>query len=361
MAFEATKKEWSEIYSVLRLLADGFVYAGTADVKRNEAERLPVAMIQREEHDGRRRYIVEDKHIHIIGDKMDKQVSREDFGMVAELILQALKQSSEDVVKSPESVEEFLDKVFIYNLEAKTDDRTDYYIFFYTPDTPPVGFSVRSRIGLLVPLLDGGRTANFKYEQTGIKFATPTVNKINALESANEVVDRMLMIERLGGVLKYNDVADKVFRSNLLMIDLHFPRLLAEMLRVMQLDGITKISELTERMKETNPLKIKDELIRKHGFYEFKIKQFLLALALGMRPAKLYNGTDSVVSGFIMVDGSGQLLSYQKADEQTFKNFLYYNTRLEKGSIEKDKYGYLERENGVYYFKLNLKIGLVKR
>ena len=27
----------------------------------------------------------------------------------------------------------------------------------------------------------------------------------------------------------------------------------------------------------------------------------------------------------------------------------------------KDKYGYLERENGVYYFKLNLKIELLKR
>lgn len=361
MAFDATKKEWSEIYSVLRMLADGFVYAGTVDVKQNEAECLPVAMIQREEHDGTRRYVVEGENIHVIGEKIDKLVSREDFGKTAELILQALKQSSEDIVESPVAVEEFLDEVLIYDLEAKTDDRTDYYLSFYTVDMPPVGFNVRSRIGLLVPLLDGGRTANFKYEQTGIKFAVPTVNKINALESANEVVDRMLMIERLGGVLKYSDVADKVFRSNLSMIDLHFPRLLAEMLRVMQLDGITKISELTERMKEANPLKIKDELIRKHGFYEFKIKQFLLALALGMRPAKLYNGNDSAVSGFILVDGSGKLLCYRKTDEQTFKDFLFYNTRLEKGSTEKDKYGYLERENGVYYFKLNLKIGLVKR
>lgn len=62
------------------------------------------------------------------------------------------------------------------------------------------------------PLLDGGRTANLKLEQTGIKFAVPTVNKINALpESANEVAERMLMIERLGGILKYADVADRVF------------------------------------------------------------------------------------------------------------------------------------------------------
>ena len=43
------------------------------------------------------------------------------------------------------------------------------------------------------------------------------------------------------------------------------------------------------------------------------------------------------------------------------EDFLFQNTRFEKGSLEKDKYGFLERENGVYYFKLNAKIGLVKR
>ena len=52
MAFEATKREWGELYAFFRLLADGYVYAGTPEVKKNEAQRLPVAMIQREEHDG---------------------------------------------------------------------------------------------------------------------------------------------------------------------------------------------------------------------------------------------------------------------------------------------------------------------
>jgi type II restriction enzyme len=42
-------------------------------------------------------------------------------------------------------------------------------------------------------------------------------------------------------------------------------------------------------------------------------------------------------------------------------DFLYHTTRLERGSMEKDKYGMLERENNVYYFKLNLKIGWLKR
>lgn len=361
MAFEATKKEWSELYAVTRLLADGCVYAGTADAGRNELCVLPVAMLRREEHDGTRRYIVGHDSVHIVGEAIDKRVSRDAFRQVADSILTAMKQGTADMVESPEGVEAFWDEILLYDLEARTEDRTDFHLSFYTEEVPPEGFCVRSRIGRLVPLLDGGRTANFKFEQSGIRFASPTVNKINALRSANEVADRILMIERLGGVLKYSDVADKVFRSNLSMIDLHFPRLMAEMVRTMHLDGITRVSELTERMCVVNPLKIKDELIRKHGFYEFKMKQFLKALAFGMRPAKLYNGTDSAVAGFVFVDGDGQLLCYRKADGEVFGDFLFRNSRLEKGSLEKDKYGFLERENGVYYLKLNLKIGLLKR
>ena len=362
MAFEATKREWGELYAFFRLLADGYVYAGTPDVKKNEAQKLPVAMIQREEHDGTRRYSLEDAEtVRITGEKMDKRIPREDFAAVAELILAAVKGSRENDVMSPDGVEEFLDEVAIYDLEAKTDDRTDFYVAFYRMDAPLVGFCVRSRLGGMSPLLDGGRTANFKFEQTGIKFATPTVNKINAFGEEDDVIGRLLMIERLGGVLKYNDVADKVFRSNLCMIDLHFPRMLGEMLRIMHLDGISKVSELTEAVKRMNPLKIKDELINKHGYYEYKMKQFLMALALGMRPAKIFNGTDSAISGFLFVDGAGEVLCYQNSDRQTFADFLFANTRFEKSSTEKDKYGYLERENGVYYFKLNLKIGLLKR
>jgi type II restriction enzyme len=42
MAFEATKREWGELYAFFRLLADGYVYSGTPDVRKNEALRLPL-------------------------------------------------------------------------------------------------------------------------------------------------------------------------------------------------------------------------------------------------------------------------------------------------------------------------------
>lgn len=374
MAFQATKRELGEVYTFFRLLADGKVTLGTPQARKDETRQWPVALIQRVEHDGVRRYYIETEEVRIVsgavdkegtflaGDKEEQRFPRQDFADAAEIILHLLKTVPGEELEVTEGLEAFLDAVSIYDLEAKTDDRTDLSIAFWHPEAPLTGFGIRCRLALMSPLLDGGRTANLKLEQSGVKFAVPTVNKVNALpESPTEVADRMLMIERLGGVLRYSDVADRVFRCNLLMIDLHFPRMLAEMVRLMHLDGITRVSELTERIREMNPLKIKEELIAKHGFYEFKMKQFLLALALGMRPAKIYNGTDSAVEGMFLTDGNGEVLCYHKSQRQTFADFLYQNTRFEKSSVDKDKYGFLERENGVYYFKLNVKIGLTKR
>ncbi|MBQ8673558.1 MAG: HpaII family restriction endonuclease [Bacteroides sp.] len=371
--FQASKRELGELYTFFRLLADGQVTMGTPRAEKNEARTLPIAMIQRMEHDGARRYYIENE-VRIVSGELDKngtffpkagegrRFPREDFADAALFILNLLRETPGEEVEVPEGLEAFLDAVNIYDLEAKTEDRTDLSVAFFHADAPLTGFCIRCRLSPMNPLLDGGRTANLKLEQTGVKFASPTVNKVNALpESPTEVMERMLMIERLGGVLKYADVADRVFRCNLLMIDLHFPRMLAEMVRLMHLDGITRTPELVERIKEKNPLKIKDELINKHGFYEHKMKQFLLALALGMRPAKIYNGTDSAIQGMLLVTGSGDLLCYHVMDRQTFADFLYQNSRFEKGVLEKDKYGFLERENGIYYFKLNVKIGLVKR
>lgn len=378
MAFEATKREVGELYTFFRLLADGKVSLGTPQAIRHETDSWNIAFVQRVEHNGIRRYYIEDKTIRLVDGVLDRnnffnpsgdketRVPREDFDDAATLLLALLKGGKTATegtdILLPDALEAFLNMLEIYNLEAQTEDRTDFHIAFHHVDAPLTGFVIRNRLAPMNPLLDGGRAANLKLEQTGVKFAVPTVNKVNALpESPMEVAERMMLIERLGGILKYADVADRVFRSNLLMIDLHFPRMLTEMIRMMHLDGITRISELTERVKQINPLKIKDELINKHGYYEYKMKQFLLALALGMRPAKIYNGTDSAIEGILFVAANGDVLCYHQSRRESFVDFLYLNTRFEKGAVDKDKYGFLERENGVYFFKLNAKIGFLKR
>ncbi|KAB4304237.1 HpaII family restriction endonuclease, partial [Bacteroides thetaiotaomicron] len=105
MAFEATKREWCELYTFFRLLTEGKVTLGTAKAKKGEIN-WPIAMIQREEHDGTRCYYIEKEMVRIKGENSEKSVPREDFGIVADLILQAVKSSSEDEVASPDGVEE---------------------------------------------------------------------------------------------------------------------------------------------------------------------------------------------------------------------------------------------------------------
>ena len=147
MAFEASKRDWSELYAFFHLLADGYVWAGGANGAPNEEKKLNVAMVQREEHDGTRKYIIEGENIHIVGEGRDERFPREDFATVAMLVGDMLKQGGgEEELTSPDGVEEFLDAVAIYNLEAKTDDRTDFYVAFWSVDAPLVGF--RSNISV---------------------------------------------------------------------------------------------------------------------------------------------------------------------------------------------------------------------
>lgn len=223
-------------------------------------------------------------------------------------------------------------------------------------------------------LLDGGRAANLKLLQTGTRFAQPMAQKVNyegeevlaesknSTEAISRVVrDRMVMIERMGSSLKYEDVADKVFRCNLAMIDLHMGRLLTEMVRMSYLEDLTRVDELLLRINEENPLKVKSELIEKHHYYEHKLRQLLFACLGGMRPAKIFTGIDNLPAFFLLLTPDGTPVLFDAADRDLLSRFLQLNSRLERGSLEKDHYGVLERENNQYFFKLNLKLALTKR
>ena len=211
----ATRREWNELYVFFTLLAQGELALGDADGKRS-GKVLPVAMVSRQEHDGPRQYVVRKDEIRVKGEHMDECFPREDFAFVADLLLKALSQCHEQEVEAPAGVEEFLDALRIYDMEARTDDRTDFYITFCDEAFPRMGFRIYSRLCGMDLLLDGGRTSNLKFEQTGARFSQPTVSKINFTDQPDNVADvgrRMMYIESLGGMLKYSDVADKILAN----------------------------------------------------------------------------------------------------------------------------------------------------
>ena len=73
------------------------MYAGTSDVKKNEQQCIPIAMVQRRGTMMERVSMLSEKiNIHIKGEKIDKLVPREDFETVAELILHVFVNSRQD-------------------------------------------------------------------------------------------------------------------------------------------------------------------------------------------------------------------------------------------------------------------------
>ncbi len=369
----ASRAEVAHLHAFFLLLAQGHVAPGSA--QQPDSSALPIAALVRIERDGERRYEIAGENVIVRhATRGDIMVPRADFREACELIVQQYRAAEADVIGSAASLceemvdlsalEGFLDYIDIFDLQAHTEDRTAFHVQLYSPQNPLLGVRLQSALGCWLPLLDGGRTANIKMEQTGVRFSQPGVQKINALGDEDEVAAvarRILYIESHGGTLRYNDIADRVFRSNLMMLDTNMGRILCTMLRALHLDGVQRITDLAELLEQQNPLKVKDELVRKHGFYRYKIHQLLLAAAWGMRPAKQWTGVQSPLDGYLVLGPQLQPMLFTRQNEQAFADFLMQRARLEQASPREAHYGLLERENGAYYLKLNLKIGLSKR
>ena len=172
MSFQTTKKEAAELYTFFRLLEKGTVAAGTANAQPDDNQSWPIAMIEREEHDGTCRYHIKKDSIEMIHGTKSRDgvfspyessekkacVSRSGFATAADLLLQRLKEPSGEQIEVPDELESFLNSLCIYNLEAQTNDRTDLKIAFWEAEAPLHGFVIRCRLSPMNPLLDGGRT-----------------------------------------------------------------------------------------------------------------------------------------------------------------------------------------------------------
>ena len=292
--FTVSRRDLGELLALFRLVEEMSVPEATAEGKAAE-ERVEFEAVMREEEKVMKCYRREGNEVLIESSDSDEVVrlDLEEWRAAAGGFFEALRQTDdENLVLVDDAEEAFLDKAKIYNI-AGTGEGQNHLLLATAAGLQSVGIWLRTG-AFPTKILDGGRSANLKLEQTGARFATPMAVKVNALTTPNTVRDRMLLVEEMGSTLRYANVADKVFRANCAMIDLHLGRLLTEMVRLSYMEDVYRLDELAQRMNELNPLKVKSELIEKHGFYEYKFKQLLMACAAGMRPAKIYTGIEDL-------------------------------------------------------------------
>lgn len=355
--------EWSEIYTLLKLLGEGKVYAGDQNLEKIKNLVYPIIMIIRSEKEGVYDYKVESADIVITTTDGEEllRLPASKFLSEAEALLKAINEKPAGARSFPVArTQAFMDRIYCTTLKASSSDKTDIHIVLHDQRTKmnnDMGFSIKSQLGGDSTLLNASGATNFVYRIDGGDFSDEEIERINAIDTRTKIIDRIAAIGRKGGKLVFDKVDNDTFRRNLDMIDLGLGATIAQLLIEQFSTGARMFDELTDALAQSNPLGF-DE-VDAVEVYTFKLKKLLTSAALGMMPSKKWSGKYDANGGYLVVKKDGEILCYHFYDQNRFEDFLFKNAYLERGKTRRHGYASLYRaDDGKVYFKLNLQIRL---
>lgn len=149
------------------------------------------------------------------------------------------------------------------------------------------------------------------------------------------------------------------FEDNLSMINTLMPAILSEVLKEYYFESfettgkrVAAIPELVELVAD----KHQHPEFRSKKHIEYKMKQYLFAVALGVTPSKEWFGRYEANGGYLIVKANGEIGIYHLINLNEFQDYLFYNTKLETASTERHEFGTIYKEQGKNKIKLNLQI-----
>jgi len=272
-------------------------------------------------------------------------------------LLKLLKSNSGRSFEFPK-IEEFLKKVNVSKLKSESSNKRDITIIVHdltTNTEPTLGFSIKSRLGGSSTLLNPGEATNFIFEVNDYQMnPSQLLSTVNSIQSRSKIKDRTKYLIENGNTVKFRGIEGRNFQLNLQMIDTLLPEILGEMLLYYYSGRGTSIIDLVKLLEKKNPLNFDQSSM--HKFYDFKIKNFLTDVALGMTPQKEWKGLYDATGGYIIVKEDGEIVCYHIYNRNEFQEYLLNNTFLDTPSSSRYKFGEIYEEHDKVFMKLNLQI-----
>lgn len=350
------KGEWSEVYTLLKIIADKQLFAGDSNLNKIESLIFPIIKVLRDESNGTFEFSYQNNLVIVRNDGEEFKVSVSEFQEQAHFLLTKLKEKTNTTFAIPE-VENFIKTFNSCSLKAKSTVKSDIRIIIHDQRTganSELGFSIKSQLGSASTLLNAGKTTNFIYKINNFSILQNQISEINEIDTRSKIKDRIQAISEMGGSLQFEKTESSVFGNNMVLIDSALPKILSESLLLYFNSNHSSIEELTARISNENPLNY--DLEAGHPFYSYKIKRLLTDIALGMTPSKAWTGKLDVTGGYLVVKGNGEILCYHIYNRNEFEEYLFSNTKFETASSTRHDFGKIYSENGQLYFKLNLQI-----
>lgn len=355
MALTGNRGEWSEIYTLFKLLGDKKLFAGDASLNKVEELFYPIIKVIRNESAGNYEYGLSGDLVVISGGKEELRIPVKSFAEQAIKLFDHIKKSTG--VFSVSETENFMRSVHCGSIKAKSSSKTDIRIVIHDQrinQTAELGFSIKSQLGGDATLLNAGRTTNFIYKINSIVLNAEQIEAINNINSRSKIKDRIEAIKQGGGRLEFITLEQDKFKNNLVLIDSLLPNILGEIILTFFTSSFCTTVELCNSINFSNPINYDNQFA--HSFYEYKIKRFLTDVALGMTPSKVWNGIYDATGGYLIVIESGDVLCYHIYNRNSFEDYLFANTRLETASSSRHGFGKIYEKDSELFFKLNLQI-----
>ncbi len=346
--------EWSELYALGFLLANGGVYG--ADSKQNRKDDLFYKVLrvifQGKENKERVSYDINDENVVIYFD--NKRVSSIKISKIKTVLnkfLLSLTSKNEGRAYKLETGEEMMKLLKKEVIKASSKDKKDLDLVLLDIktkiQTPEIGFSIKSQIGSPSTLINASKATNFIYEVLDKNGKTPKT--LPDLHPKN-VKDNISLLLDSGYQVVFSKMESATFHKNLTLIDSKLPEYVAKFLLSFFSRGANSMSDLVNKSFTGEA--------GKQPIY--KIKEFLSIMALGMMPNTDWNGILTSLGGMLLVKKDGDVLCYYLYNIEDFQTYLLDNTKLDTPSTTRYGIGKIIQEDGKMYIKLNLQVRFIK-
>lgn len=355
-AFTGNVGEWSEVYALLKLLGDGRLHSATSNLEKDESLFFPLVKVLRKERSKKQiefKVNHKDKTVNIEVDGVLSSVLPEQkFLQEADILFKEMNSSHDSPAFSASKTEYFITSLGCESIKAPSIDKTDISLKIHDSQTgyeSVCGFSIKSQIGSPSTLLNATRATNFTYKVNGLN--EKDIEEVNAIEGPRKIIDRMCAIFSRSRSVAFAGVDNNIFARNLMLIDSRMDEILAEALVIHYRDNVKNVFDVVEILEQDNPLGFPAS-----GFYRYKMKKFLCAVALGFQPSIEWDGRDEANGGYIIVTRKGDVIAYHIYNRDQFEDYLLDSTRFERGSTSRHCFASLYKDCGNIFVKLNLQI-----
>jgi hypothetical protein len=349
--FSGNKGEWSEVYTLIKLLAEGEVYAADASLQKKADIYYPIIKIIRDELDDTYHY-ERNSSIKIKNSSGDilAEVDLSVFQEKAPKLLDKIKKG-EGSSFTINAIEGFLRDIQCTTLKAKSSDKRDITLVVHdliTKFKPELGLSIKSQLGGKSTLFNASQSTNITFRVQGKNIKSSLINEKPGVKGkVKEIYSR-------DGKLVYDQIENKTFLRNLQVVDSALPKIIGEMAELYFRGEGKDVKALTDKVKISNPCDY--NFGDGQPFYEYKIKSFLNDSAVGLRATEPWLGKYDATGGYLVVREDGEIVCYHIYNINEFQEYLFENTFFDSPSSSRHKFGKMYEEQGQNYIKLNFQI-----